>query len=425
MKKQLLASLIGLSAASVQAVTYHPVDTEFVKQAAELNITQQNWDSGSAAKLTLRNAYRFTPYMEITKNDSFTHDLGKAKGLDLKRLRSKDLDGEYNLEVILRDRMNTESMVITRNGQLIDEYFWNGNDKNSTHLQMSISKSFTALAAAILAEEGKIDMSRPITDYLPELKASKGFSRATVQQVADMRSGIKIIFSEGKLWDDRMTQAQDWNGNNQYPELQSVLDFGQLVDAADEKEGTVYNYQCINTEMLGLVVERVAEKPLSEVIEERLWKRVGFENNAKWQSSRKGEIVASGGLNATTRDVNRMMYVLVNGGKNTRGEQIIPEKFIKNLMTGNEDVRNAWKQGSEYKLLPNAWYQDQIRVINIHGHKILAFLGIHGQIAVGEPETGIVISINSSQEERQAPRIITMAFESVLPTLLDAVNRQK
>lgn len=424
MKKTVLALTLALSSFNYAfANEVHSADLPFIESISHLGINQTNWDSGHAAKLLMKNAYKMTPYVQLETKGKNYQEFGKAKGLDLTQIQSFDFDGDHNAEIIARDRLNIESMVITKNGQLIDSFYWNGTSESSTHLQMSVSKSFTAITASILAAEGKIDMSKPVTHYLPELIGS-GFEQATVQQVADMRSGIKINFSEGKLWDDRMTNVQEWNGKNNYPHLTSILDFASLVDhQQNEVVGTHYNYQCINTEVLGKVIEKASKKPLSKVIEERLWSKVGFKHPAKWQSNSDGELVASGGLNATTADVARMMDVLVNEGKNYKGEQVVPKDFIENILKGNDEVKQAWANGKESKLADDAWYKDQIRVFNIEGHTFLAFVGIHGQLTIGEPATKTVIAMNAAQDERESPRSVLMTFFGLVPALLDAVNK--
>lgn len=423
MKKTILSALIATTTVfGAQAATLVKPDADFIATAESVGVTLENWDSGQAAKLTMKNAYRFTNSVKM-ENGSFVHNLGTAKGFDLDSVIARDVDGVHPLSVILRDRLNQESLVILKNGELVDEYYWNGMDKDQTHLQMSITKSFTSMTLAILAEKGRVDMNAPITKYVPQLNSSPAFANATVQEVADMRSGIKINFSEGKLWDDRMTNIQEWNGANKYPGLKSIVDFGATIGARDDvKTGEAFDYQCANTEMLGMVVQSVTGKPLAEVMEELIWKRVGFANDAYLQSNSNGEAVGSGGLNATTRDVAVMMDVLVNDGKNRNGEQIIPKQFVDNLLEGNDEVRSAWKQGKESKLAPDAWYKDQIRTFNIGAHKYLAFVGIHGQVVIGEPATGTVLALNGAQDEMESPRTVVMTFLDVVPTLLKAVN---
>ncbi|WP_104046446.1 serine hydrolase domain-containing protein [Vibrio jasicida] len=425
MKKTILSAVIAATTVfGAQAVTLHKPDAEFISNVALAGITLENWDNGQSAKLTMKNAYKFTHSVEMEKGD-WTHDLGKAKGFDLDKPTAFDFDGELPMTQILRDRLNAESLVLLKDGELVDEYYWSGMNKDRTHIMMSVTKSFTALTVSILADEGLIDMDAKIVSYLPELKGS-GFENATVQEVMDMRSGIKINVTEGKIWDERMTQVQEWNGKNNYPELKSVLDFGKTIGTrTDVKTGQAFDYQCANTEMLGMLIQRVTNTPAAEVMEEKLWKRVGFEHNARLQSNSTGEAVMSGGLNATTRDAAIMMDVLVNDGKNRRGEQIISKDFIDNLMAGNDEVKSAWQYDGFAALLSTAWYKDQIRVLNVDGHSFMTFVGIHGQVIVGEPSTGIVIAMTGAQDQMQAPRTVGMTFLGAIPSLLKAVAATK
>ena len=55
---------------------------------------------------------------------------------------------------------------------------------------MSVTKSFTGTLPGILVAEGKIDPQAPITDYVPELKASV-FGDARVHQAMDMTTGLE------------------------------------------------------------------------------------------------------------------------------------------------------------------------------------------------------------------------------------------
>lgn len=416
-----LMSALMLSTAASAATLIAP-DQDFIDTTAQFGISQENWDLGANAKITLQNAYKYTYAMEMSAGDKPVHDLGAAKGLDLKAVTALDLDGEYDIETFARDRMSLTSLVVLKDGDLVDEFYWNGHDKDRTHLQMSQTKSFTAMTVGILADKGLLDKNELISVYLPELKGS-GFGDATVQEVSDMRSGIQIDFTPGKLWDERMTNVQQWNGVNKYPELTSVLDFGATLGQSTKYEtGKVYDYQCANTEMLTMLIERVTGKNAADVIEEELWQQVGFEGKAVIMSNENGEIVGSGGLNTTTRNMARMMHVLVNGGKNHLGEQVVPADFVEALYAGDEEVVEAWSHSKEAPMA-DGWYKDQIRVLDLGGHKVFAFVGIHGQATFGDPETGVVVAMNGGQPEMQAPRTVMATFHSMVPALIDAAAK--
>lgn len=426
MKKILLAAVIAaITAFDAQSATLHAPDAEFIEQTAQLGIDQSNWDSGNNAKLTFQNAYRFTYSVELNKG-KWTYDLGKPSGFDLDSVSAHDFDKELPMTEILRDRLNYESLVILKDGKLLNEWYWNGMNKDQIHLMMSTTKSFTGIIVNQLIAEGKVKRNALISDYLPELKESEGFRDATVEHVLDMRSGIKIEFTPGFIWDERMTNVQQWNGVNKYPELKSILDFGKTIrQRSDVKTGQAFDYQCVNTEMLGMLIQRVTGKTAAKNLEERIWKKIGVEHNAFIQSNANGEAVMSGGLNATTRDVVLMMDVLVNGGKARNGNRILPEFFIKELMEGNKAVKDAWQYQDFAKLLSTAWYKDQIRVLDVDGTKYMIFVGIHGQVFAGHPKSGVVIGLNGAQPEMQAGRTVAMTMLQVIPTLIKAVAETK
>lgn len=416
-----LVLVVALSALSfgISAKQIQKPDEAFINNAAIAGITQENWDSGKSAKLTMKHAYRFTHSVELSTGE-YLHDIGQASGFDLDSVQAHDVDGPHPMSVILRDRLNQESLVILKNGKLVDEYYWNGMNKDATHIQRSITKSFTAMTLATLVEDDKVDMNSPITNYVPELKASPAYANATVQEVSDMRSAIKT--NEAESW-VLMGSVQEWYGKDTIGQFDSIVDYGATLQArTDVKTGQEYDYQCINTEMLGMVITHVTGKSVGEVMEEKLWKKVGFEHNAHLQTNSKGEAVSSAGLNATGRDVALMMDVLVNDGKNRNGEQVIPKAFIDNLLSGNDEVKDAWGNGKESKMIKNAWYKDQIRVSTVDGHKFISFVGINGQLTVGEPSTGIVFHMNGAQDQTQAQRTVMITFLDVIPTMLSALK---
>ena len=412
---------------NVQAATYHPADEVFIKQAENFGVSQADWDCPEYAAATFPNAYKFTRYYRISAGvlgsgeSVLTPQLWEKTGsLDLTKLKGMDADGEHDLYTILRDRVKNHAMVVLKNGKLIHQHFFDGMGPDSTHLDMSVTKSFTATLAAIAVSEGKLDMSQKVEYYFPEFKGT-AFEGVTVQEVADMRSGLDIPTPKHITWDPRLTQSQEWNGPNDSG-LHGIKEYLMLIKNRKYPIGKVYQYQDPNTELLGLIVEKAAGIKLADYLEDKIWKHIGAENNAFWMADPTGFVVASGGLNMTTRDLARVGLVILNDGKNYVGEQVIPKAFLDNLWKGNDDVRSAWKQYKESKLVPDAWYKDQYRVFNIEGHKILAMIGIHGQVMAMEKESGVIIAMNSGYPQTESPRMANLIFLQVIPAILDALK---
>ncbi|CAG23811.1 serine hydrolase domain-containing protein [Photobacterium profundum] len=431
MKKQALAALIALSVSiPAMAATFNSPDKVFIKASAAHAITVENWDSGENAASTFTNAYKFTNSYRIShgllgaKADVVMPEaLQRNMSVDLSTIMIDDLDGKMPLTTFLRDRLKNHSMVVLKNNHLVHQHFWNNMDENSTHLDMSVTKSYTSMLAAIAVSEGKLDMSKPVTDYLPELN-NTGWSKATVQEVADMRTSLKMTPTKGKSWDDRMTGAQGYNGDLSKTYPNGVADYFKFVTSVTEPMGSKYMYQCANTEVLGKIVEAATGERLADLLESEIWQKVGMENDAFLMSDPSGYPMASGGLNATTRDLARTGRMILNNGKNYLGEQVVPKQFIDNLFAGNDTVRSAWSKGKE-SALADGWYKDQFRLLNVGGHNILAMVGIHGQVVAMHKETGIVIAMNGGYPMTETPRMAISLFHKVIPAIIDAINEYK
>jgi len=61
---------------------------------------------------------------------------------------------------------------------------------NDLHLIFSVTKAFVSTSLAILEDQGKIDLQKPVENFLPELKGS-AWAGIRLRDVADMRSGIE------------------------------------------------------------------------------------------------------------------------------------------------------------------------------------------------------------------------------------------
>ncbi len=398
-----------------------PPDRTFIEAVQGFGITQQTWDAAEYAAVTFPNAYKFTRHYVVEPGTAVAPETWQADGgLDLASLTARDADGAFDIQTLLRDRLKNHSMVVLKGDRLLHQHFWNGMAPDSTHLDMSVTKSFTAILAGIAASEGLLDMAAPVESYLPRF-AGTAFEGVSMQDVADMNSGLDIPTPPFLSWDPAFTEAQEWNGQNDSG-LNGIEDY--LVTIANRKydPGTHYQYQDPNTEVLGLAVEAATGVGLAKYLEDKIWTKLGAEGVAYWMADASGATVASGGLNMRTRDLARVGRMMLNGGRNHLGEQVIPEAFIEALWQGNDRVRAAWSVGKEAALAPNGWYKDQIRILDIGGHRFMAFVGIHGQIMVAEPESQTIIAMNGGYPQTETQRMNSLIFLEVVPTILDATS---
>lgn len=240
----------------------------------------------------------------------------------------------------------TAAFLVVKNDSIIYENYFNGFTQASLLPSFSVAKSFVATLVSIAVEEGKIKSFRdPITNYLPELyKKDKRFSDITIQHLLDMRSGLH--FNEGSygLKDDAIKLG-----------FRPHLLKHALKVKVEKEPGGEFNYQSINTELLGLIIERATGQKLSAYMQQKLWQPLGAEYNATWNvdSKKHQQEIAFAGLNATARDFAKLGQLYLNNGQ-WQGEKILDPSWIKAVNNADSMARaggykNQWWSSLSYR----------------------------------------------------------------------------
>ena len=132
--------------------------------------------------------------------------------------------------------------------------------------------------------------------------------------------------------------------------------------------------------------------------------------------------MGSTGMNMATKDLARVGLLFLNEGKNVKGEQVLPKKYVDELWSGNNDVRSAWKLSKESKLT-EGYYKDQFRMLEIDGNRFLCMIGVNGQMCVMHKDTNIVIALNGAYPMAETPRFAGMQFYQFVPAIVGALSK--
>ena len=132
----------------------------------------------------------------------------------------------------------------------------------------SISKSFVAIAALQLAEEGKLDLQKPVKDYLPWLKIESTYAPFTTHHLLSHTSGLSGV-----------------------PLLLRVA--AQTLRTGSEP-GTHFVYSNIGYVLLGLLLETLDQRPLSEVLRQRVLDPLGMSSSEPIITNKVRERLAIG-----------------------------------------------------------------------------------------------------------------------------------
>ncbi|KIH82526.1 serine hydrolase domain-containing protein [Pseudomonas batumici] len=281
----------------------------------------------------------------------------------------------------------TDGILVLHRGKVVYERYFGSLKPQGQHAAMSVTKSVIGTLGATLVAEGLIDVNRPVKDYVPEL-AKSAFGNASVRQVLDMTTALDYSEDYGDpnaaVWahaqaGNPLPKPADYQGPRTYYEfLQSVQPEGE--------HGSAFAYKTVNTDVLGWVIARATGHNVAQVLSERIWSRLGAEQDAYFTVDSIGTPFAGGGLNTGLRDLARFGEMLRNDGR-VNGRQVVPASVVEDIRRGADKAAFA-KAG--YSLLKGWSYRDMWWVTH-NDHGAYMARGVHGQRIYIDPKAEMVI----------------------------------
>ncbi|MGJ8536103.1 MAG: serine hydrolase domain-containing protein [Parasphingopyxis sp.] len=349
------------------------------------------WDDGSfyqfpRTRWSFSNMRMLFPTADLSRGNGPQSALPENHRDDLDRISFVPLGGSEAMrwdEAL--QRSYADAILILHRGTIVYERYFGVTGRQTPHMSFSMTKSYVGTVAAMLMAEGLLDENEMVSHYIPEL-ADSAFGDATVRQVADMTTAIHYV----EDYTDPQSEVFAYaiaGGIFARPEGYAGPDgfYSYLPTLRKEGEhGAQFTYRSVNTEVLGWLIARVTGRSAVEVIQERIWGRLGAEANAYMMVDSHGTGWAAGGLNATLRDHARFGEMMRRNG-NFNGHQIVPEAVVEQIRQGGnpEDFAPAG-----YATLPGWSYRDQWWISD---NGAFAARGVHGQTIYIDPAAEMVI----------------------------------
>jgi hypothetical protein len=281
----------------------------------------------------------------------------------------------------------TDAIVVLHKGRVVYERYQNQMRPETPHLLFSVTKSFTGLLAAQLTYEGKIDPNALVTKYVPEL-ADSAWGDMKVRDVMDMTGGVR--FREVYTDPTSEVYAYAFSSNMlaqppNYVGPKSTYEFLKTLKKEGEHGGG-FVYRTVHSEVLGWIVTRVTGKHFTDVMSERLWSKLGMEEDAYMMVDSVGTPLQGAGLNATARDLARFGEMLRRGGE-FNGQRVIDKAVIDDIAKGGD--REKFK-ASGMAFRPGYSYRNQWWILH-NADGAYEASGIHGQMVHINPAAEMVV----------------------------------
>jgi len=136
-------------------------------------------------------------------------------------------------------------------------------NENSKYRIGSISKTFTAVLIFKAIEENKLNLNQTIDKFFPTIKNA---NKITIEQLLYHRSGIHDFTARNWLRWNTQTKTEQ--------EMIEMISKGGI----DFKPDTKTKYSNSNFVLLSYILEKIYNKPYSEILEEKIIKPLGLKN---------------------------------------------------------------------------------------------------------------------------------------------------
>ena len=328
------------------------------------------------------------------KNDGITvGELGVDGGnkKDILRFTQEIIDNKHN---------NTDSLLISYKGKLLLESYYKRGRSNYPHYQMSITKSYTAMAIGRAIQLGYMtmdDLHKPVISFLKDIdqtNLAEGTKKITLHEAMSMRSGIRV----------EKKRAQEFIKTNPH----SLKGQGQIqtyMELSSPIKNKSFKYQGSDPSMAMQVLEAVVPGSAKDFIKSELLAPMGITNYA-WQDDLSGLPKSAAGSSWRSRDMLKMGLLIMDQGQ-WQGKDFIPKEFIE-VAISPIDV-------NEHRTYGYFWWGHQAKVGDKSYHCISG-RGAGGQFILMFPKLELIIV--STAHNKGMGNMLSIAPENIIPAFV-------
>ena len=221
---------------------------------------------------------------------------------------NQDVIAELN-DMIMGDSA-TQALIVSHNGKILLEEYGEGYNKTDFVTSQSIAKAFYAVLFGVAIEKGLLnELDEPIKNYLPVWKDDER-GKITIRNLLEMKSGLY----RSESWNEEMFLSS----NN--------LDFALNVELVN-KPGDLFEYNNVNTALLGPVIEQIFNASPHEVLKKEILEPLEITDYGLWKDHALNDVTFHG-IDMAPMDFIKFGQLYAQNGV-WNGQQIINKQFLE------------------------------------------------------------------------------------------------
>ena len=255
-------------------------------------------------------AYSYTRPKQL--NDGVATGTLSEAGIDTAKIR-------HITQLILADSIpNIHSLLIEKDGKLVYEQYFAGNDElwgdklgyidhsdTTLHDVRSISKSVVSACIGIALQQHLIkNIDEPVFSFFPEYAQYNTGTKKniTIRHLLTMSSGLK--WSEGENGSENCEAAME-RSSDPVPYI--------LSRPMAATPGTTWNYNSGGTQLLATIIKKVSGEDINAYATKNLFIPLNISDH-QWVKMGGGDPAAASGLRLTSRDLLKFADLYADHG---------------------------------------------------------------------------------------------------------------
>ena len=328
------------------AITKNVFTPEFIRSA------RKNWSNfhfqmaGDHALYYAMHLEEFMPSAEASPNINYK-PLERDLRPELRHLTTTTSKGEMALQDYMTDPLyRAQAMIMVHKGKVVYEAY-PGMRPTDRHLTASTGKITVGAVLMQLIAEGKLDLEKPITEYVPELKGT-AWDDISTYAVANMSTGLDNEETvEALLQPDspvtRFLASTAGSPRATTGKVEEWIDVArdQKKLAGGEKPGDVMRYASLNTTVLTRLIENIENKAFVVVFEERFWSKLYARQSMMFGLAPDGTALPVGLAMASPEDYAKFGVMFTPSWSAASSERVVTDEMMHILYENVDKERYA------------------------------------------------------------------------------------
>ncbi len=218
----------------------------------------------------------------------------------------------------------SDCLVITRDGAIVGEWYWNGWGETTEQNVFSVTKSFTSALVGIAQDRGELNVREKASEYISEWVGTAS-EDVTIQNLISNDSGRHWDF-----WTDYVRNALLASDKTAF-----AIGLGQQYEP-----GTVWRYNNSAIQTLERVLHQATGEDVAVYADRHLFEPLGMASS--YGRDPAGNPMTFASLSASCRDLARFGYLYLRGGRWSGGTQIVSDEWVEESIQPSTPLNSAY-----------------------------------------------------------------------------------